>query len=97
MKYSIPVNFVYFYIWQVYVDFHGHSKKKNVFMYGCSYLATSQKYIEKSESLTDTLSPDSPKNLVQQNLSDSELCREDARDQAVMVRVCTQGHRFGTG
>ena len=25
---------------QVYCDFHGHSRKKNVFMYGCSTAAT---------------------------------------------------------
>ena len=37
---TINALLAFFVILKVYCDFHGHSRKKNVFMYGCSTAAT---------------------------------------------------------
>ena len=38
--FSISDNYDFINPLQVYCDFHGHSRRKNVFMYGCSVAAT---------------------------------------------------------
>ena len=56
---------------QVYCDFHGHSRKKNVFMYGCSTAATIAASSSSSGELDSDIADSVRERIAELSSSDS--------------------------